>query len=252
MIRREDSEGLVILRFQHGKANAVDLEILQALDRELVALDGDPSVRAVVLTGNGRMFSAGVDLFRVVDGGRAYLNDFLAALSSVVERLFLFPRPVVAAVDGHAIAGGCVLALAADRVVMAEGKATIGVTELKVGVPFPVMAYEVLRHRLGDRGAETLVTEASTLRAVDARAAGLVDEVAAAEDLLDRARDQAEYLASIPTPAFVLTKRLARGPVVERKASFADLDAEVLERWCAEDTLQGIRNFLDQFVGKKG
>src|SRR5262245_14622366 len=155
---------------RHGKVNALDLELLLAL-RDTFA--GLRDARAVVLTGAGRSFSAGVDLRRLLDGGATYTAEFLPALQSACRALFEHPRPVVAAVNGHAIAGGCVLVAACDRRIMAAG--TIGVTELAVGVPFPTVPLEVLRHAVGPATADLVLT-ARTMTPEQALAVGLVDE----------------------------------------------------------------------------
>ena len=103
MIHREIRNQVAVIRLDHGKVNAIDIELFAALSDELVSLASHP-VRAVVLTGTGKAFSAGVDLFRVLEGGKEYLEKFLPAFSIGLETLFLFPKPVVAAVNGHAIA----------------------------------------------------------------------------------------------------------------------------------------------------
>ncbi len=142
MIDVTDRNGIALVGLDHGKVNALDLELLQAI----TATMGDMAdARAVVITGAGRAFSAGVDLRRVVDGGAEYVREFLPALSEALLSVFDCPRPVVAAINGHAIAGGCVLAAATDVRLMSAG--TIGLTELLVGVPFPVAALEIVRTR---------------------------------------------------------------------------------------------------------
>ena len=99
----------------HGKANALDIELLRRpSSAQFETLRAAPE-RAVVLTGQGRMFSAGVDLPRLADGGPDYVRRFLPALHRLYDTVFFFPKPVVAAVNGHAIAGGCVLECCADR-----------------------------------------------------------------------------------------------------------------------------------------
>ena len=136
---------VTVLRMAHGKANALDLEFCAALTAQLDACERSPSTRALVMTGSGAMFSAGVDLLRVVDGGADYIRVFLPAMNRMFEKLFAFPKPVVAAVNGHAIAGGCILACAADWRLMSGQPGRIGIPELLVGVPFPVVPLEIVR-----------------------------------------------------------------------------------------------------------
>ena len=136
MIELTQKGDVAILTMNHGKANALDLELCAALVARFEQLRAS-SARAVVVTGQGRIFSAGVDLLRLSAGGAAYVRQFLPALHKLYDTVFFFPKPVVAAVNGHAIAGGCVLACCADRRLMARDGGRIGVTELLVGVPFP-------------------------------------------------------------------------------------------------------------------
>src|SRR6516225_665514 len=94
-----------VLRMEHGKANALDTEFCEVFVRLLEELRGSP-LRALIITGSSRIFSAGVDLLRVLEGGPVYVRRFLPSLCNAFETLFCFPKPVLAAINGHAIAGG--------------------------------------------------------------------------------------------------------------------------------------------------
>src|SRR5262245_8666044 len=237
MIERTESAGIVTLRLAHGKVSAMDLELCDELRRQF---DACRDARAMILTGTGSSFSAGVDLFRLIDGGAAYLERFWPALSGVLETLFVFPRPVVAAVNGHAIAGGCFLAAACDYRLMSGGK--IGVPELLVGVPFPTVIMEILKFVAG-RDAQYLAYSGVTLPPEEARNRGLIDEVVDADRRLARAREVAERFAAIPADSFRLTKlQLRRG---------IDGDAEALAVWSRPDIHAHIRDYLARTVGKK-
>lgn len=138
-------EGIAVVTMRHGKANALDVEFCEALAARFTDLRG-AAAKAVVLTGQGKIFSAGVDLKRLSAQGAPYIRRFLPALHRLYDAAFFHPKPVVAAINGHAIAGGAVLAACADRRVMANDGGRIGVTELLVGVPFPALAFEIVRH----------------------------------------------------------------------------------------------------------
>src|SRR5215469_18242040 len=141
MLDLEERGEISIVRLAHGKVNALDVELLQAIAAAFGSLDAS---KPVVFTGAGRSFSAGVDLKRITDGGLEYVKVFRPALSAAVKAVFYHPGPVVAAINGHAIAGGCVLATACDMRLMSAG--TIGLAELSAGVPFPTAALEIMRH----------------------------------------------------------------------------------------------------------
>jgi enoyl-CoA hydratase len=206
MLETEDRSGVTVLRLKHGKVNALDAELLRAITAAMQNLD---PAAAVVLTGHGSAFSAGVDLKRIVDGGQAYVREFLPALTETFLAVFDHPGPVVAAVNGHAIAGGCVLAAAGDVRLMSGGK--IGLSELSVGVPFPTVAMEIMRHAVGP-AVGGLVLTARLLDAAQARSIGLIHDVATPETLLGAAVAQAQGMAKIPHEVFALSKRQLQLP----------------------------------------
>ena len=172
-------DGVATVRLDHPPVNALDLELLDAIVATMGHLGGP-----VVVTGAGKCFSAGVDLRAIVDGGSEYTDRFITSLSAAFLAVFDHPAPVVAAVNGHAIAGGCVLAMAADVRLMSAG--TIGITELAVGVPFPMAALEICRYAMGT-SATRAALQADTIDVAAASARGWIDEVVAPADLIPRA-----------------------------------------------------------------
>ena len=252
VIHREDRGPIAVLRLAHGKAQALDLELSRALGAELSATEGDSSARALVLTGTGSIYSAGVDLFRVLDGGAAYIDQFVPALVGAFRTLFESAKPTVAAINGHAIAGGCVLAAACDYRIMAGGDGTIGVPELRVGVPFPQVAIEILRFATSTAHLQELVYRGKTYQVKDAYERGLVDEVVEPSVLLEHAIAVAERLASEPVDRFRITKRQLRRPAIDRMDRLGvETDAEVLAAWKSPGTLAAIRTYVDQMMNRK-
>lgn len=246
MIQRETAGNVEVLSLQHGKVNALDAELLQALDEQLVALEGEPW-RAVVLTGEGRAFSAGLDLPRLVEGGADYVATLLEVLTRLLMRLLRFPRPTVAAINGHAIAGGCVLPCTCDARLMASGRGRIGVTELLVGVPFPAAVLEPVRELVDASFLRRLVYESVLLSAEEALGAGLVDEVLPPDDLIPRSLELGEKLARIRPPVFTMSKRQLTAPLldrIERLTALYESDAE--ELWFGDEALDTIRRFVEK------
>ena len=245
MIERSEDNGIVILRLNHKKASALDVELLEALGRELAAAE---DARAVILTGSGSIFSAGVDLFRIVDEGADYVRRFFPLLRDVVRQLFAMPNPVVAAANGHAIAGGAILVYACDYRLMAAGNGRIGTPELLVGVPFPTAALEIVR--FAARDFQRLVYTGRTLLPDEALAGGLIDEIVAPDVLDARARELAAQLAAIPRDSFRLTKAQLRAPAIEAMRLGDVNDAQALAVWCDPAIHQGIRDYLSRTVRK--
>jgi enoyl-CoA hydratase len=249
MIERSQHQGILTLRLAHGKASALDVELLEALLRELEGVAAD--VRALILTGTGSIFSAGVDLFRITQEGADYVRRFLPLLCRFVRTLFTFPRPVVAAANGHAIAGGCVIVLTCDVRLLAEGTGRIGVPELLVGVPFPAAALEVVRFAVPRNKLQSLLYTGRTLLPPEALEAGLVDEVIAPGDLLARAQEIAQQLAQIPPPVYRLTKQSLRAEALERiERTSEPTDQAALEVWSSAETHTHIREYLRRTLRK--
>ncbi len=238
MIRTEDHDGIAIVTIEHGKVNALDTELLLAL-RDAFASSSQH--RAVVLTGAGRAFSAGIDLRSFIEGGRDHAEAFFHALEGALVTAFTCPVPVVAAVNGHAIAGGCVLAATADVRVMSAG--TIGLPELQVGVPFPAATIEIMRHLLGT-SLSPIVYGARNYEPDAAAAHGLVDEVCDPEELIPAARARAEHLASVVPTTFAAVKAALRAPAAERIRSAGGDAAAMAELWTRDDTLEAAGRVL--------
>ncbi len=251
MIDKELNNAVLTLRLAHGKASALDLELLDALQAAFSDAENDSEVRAVILTGSGSIFSAGVDLKRILEGKQSYAKQFVPLLDQVFETQFAMTKPVIAAVNGHAIAGGCILALACDIKLMANGSGRIGIPELKVGVPFPVSAFEVLRFCLPRSALQALMYGAATHSAEEAFGQGMIDELLEPDDLMPRAVQLATEMAAIPAASFRISKQMMRYEAIGRIAKGRSVYGEqILDRWSHDATYAHIRGYLDATLKK--
>ncbi len=162
------------------------------------------------------LFCAGWDLPDLVSRGEEEMAEFVDSFCELVREIFVFGGAVVAALPGHAIAGGLIVAAAADERIAAGGRGEVGLPEVRLGVPLPGPLLEVFRHALGARGAERLASSGENLTLDRAVAAGLVDRLVPPEELLDRALDRARELAGNSPAAYAEIKRGARGPAIAR------------------------------------
>ncbi|MGZ4526479.1 MAG: enoyl-CoA hydratase/isomerase family protein [Mycobacterium sp.] len=231
-----------VLTLSSGPVNAQDIELLEELTSAVGELQRSDA-GALVVTGAGRAFSAGVDLNRVVAGGAGYTDRLVPALSAAFEAMFSYPGPTVAAINGAAIAGGCVLACACDRRLIGP-EAQIGAAEVRVGVPFPVAALEVVRYACGDHAEEVLLG-GRTYRGSEAVARGLAHRVVA-DDLLEAAVAEASDLGGIPADAYRQTKTQLRAPTTARIREAGGIDNEVRQMWGADETLQRIAAYVER------
>jgi enoyl-CoA hydratase len=250
MLDRDFSNGILTLRLAHGKASAMDLELCEILRAELESVAERDEAKAIVLTGTGTIFSAGVDLPRLVNSGDDYVQRFVESLDAVLRALFIFPRPIVAAVNGHAIAGGAIMAFACDYRLMSAGR--IGVPEMLVGVPYPPLALEIVRYAIPTEHLQSMIYLGKTIEAEAAQSAGIIDEIVTTDFLVARAVTIARQLADIPAEAFALTKKQLREPYLRDAAHAARDSAEIVDAlWAAPETHERIRSYLAKTIGKK-
>ena len=250
MIDVKMQDGIAVMTLAHGKANALDTEFCETIAARFRAL-ASSEAKAVVVTGQGSIFSAGVNLVRLSEGGESYIRQFLPALHRFYDAVFFHPKPVVVAVNGHAIAGGAVLACCGDRRIMARGIGRIGVTELLVGVPFPALAFEIVRFAVPPRYLPEFTLGGATYLADDALTRGWIDELTDPGELTARAVSAAQQLAALSPPAFAQTKTQLRQAVSERyAASGAATDKAATDIWCAPETLSYIRAYVARTLKK--
>ncbi|MFT5285712.1 MAG: enoyl-CoA hydratase [Planctomycetota bacterium] len=250
MIDVQDIDGVVQLTFEHGKVNALDVEFLKALEERFRELQTSRP-KAVILTGAGPAFSAGVDLQRLLDEESDYASQLLQALDGALLAIFTAPFPVVAAINGHAIAGGFVIACACDHRIMSKGKARVGVPELLVGVPWPTLALEVVRQAFAPNRSHELLLFGETHTATDAYERELVDRLEEPDRLIEVALKLATKLGSIDSAAFQSAKALLRQPTLDRLARIGpERAAEVERSWRSPETKQLIQTYFEKAVGR--
>jgi enoyl-CoA hydratase len=252
VIERDEVDGVAVVRLAHGAVNALDLDLLRAITRTFEELDRDEHL-GIVFTGAGRAFSAGVNLWHIAEGEPSYLEAFLPALVTAFETVFNTGKPVVAAVNGHAIAGGCIFAACCDRRIMADAAGRIGVSELLVGVPFPTAALEILGYAVGAQELRRAVFSGGTWEPARALERGLVDEVVPPAHLLERAVRAARQLGtSVPPDTYRLTKQQLQQEVNERIARYWPAhEPEVTRLWRARVRDGGIRSYMEQVTARR-
>ena len=250
MIQVEPQDGVAVVRFARPPANAIELESARALEEALGRLEAESDVRAVVLTGQGAFFSAGLDLKVVPAYDAARQRAMVMAINRLLGRLYGLGLPAVAAVNGHAIAGGLVVALACDYRIGSRAGYRLGLTETKVAVPYPVAAMTVVEAELAPAVARRVVLLARHETPEDALADGILDELAAPDALLPRALEMAQELAALPRDAYARIKRQLRGRALERIAQVvARGDDPLLAAWIGEETAPAAARVLGDREG---
>jgi enoyl-CoA hydratase len=252
MIEYLEDGPVTTLRLARGKGNALNVDLVTALADSLDRLEKSPA-RAGIITGQGSVFGAGVDLLALVEGGPDYVRQFVPHMARLFDRLMTFPKPLVAAVNGHAIAGGAIIMMACDQRLLARGTARIGLTEVLVGVLFPARALEIVRFATPPQHFPTAILTGRTWLPEDAFRLGLVNELVEPERLLERAREVANEMGAIRPDVFATTKLAVRRPLIEAAREQAEkTDAAVLKHWTSPETLRGVAKFAEQAIKRKG
>ena len=251
-IARTLDSGVALLTLDLGRGNAIDYPFMDALAS---ALDGclADGARAVVITGSGKVFSGGLDLVTIYGYDRAEMGRYCDAFGASFEKVLAFPRPVVAAINGHALAGGCILAMAADARISAPGAHLIGLNEVAIGLSFPASAFEIARRATPDRSAAAVFLEGRRFTPDEALAAGIVDAIAGERGVVGEALDLAKRLSAGGIDAIADTKADLVAPVLARiEASAPRLRERFLDRWFSPDTRARIGALRDRLAKKQG
>ncbi len=204
-IQLERLGGLVRLALDRPPLNVLDIPMLREFDEVLESLQEDASVHVLLVTGSGRAFCAGVD---VADHTADRVDEMIKTFHRIIERLMDLPFPVVAAVNGAALGGGCELALACDVVLAREG-AKLGQPEIRLGV-FPPAAAVLLSRLVGRQTAADLILSGRVIEAEEALAVGLVSRVMPADEFDSGVQEYAAAMASLSGPVLRITKRALR------------------------------------------
>jgi enoyl-CoA hydratase len=225
-VRCSDHEGGVrVLTLDRPPANAIDETLLTDLGLALNAAQGDPVVRAIVLTGAGRFFSGGFDL-AAPRRDAAAARQIQLLYRDLHAELLGFPKPTLAMVNGHAIAGGFVLALTCDYRLGVEGDHRIGLNEVAIGAGFPRTAVEIVQLRLPQARASELMLGGALYPAGQALRLGLVDELFPAAAFEATVLRRAARLGSHPRAAYVDAKLALVAGALERIARETEADGE--------------------------
>ncbi len=246
MITLTEKPGFTLVRMDDGKANAMSLAFCEQLTETMRAAEA--AKQPVVLTGAGRIFSAGVDLPLLVREGEEYVRAFLPALDLSFSAVAFASVPVIAAVNGHAIAGGCVLTCACDYRILIDRGASIGVPELRVGVPFPHLPFEIMRARVAPEHFREVMLLGKNYEPSAALGLGLVDALAPGSTLLETAEGVARQLGSVPAATFRFTKEQLLAPLRARLQEAAQGDDEPLTLWTSPAVTAAITAFIETTI----
>ncbi len=248
LVSVETRDDVAILTLSRPKANAFSPELVAELS---AAFSAQEKARAIVLASSlPGIFSAGWDLPLLVDRDRKSMASFVSDYCDLVRQIFVAGPPVVAALSGHAIAGGLIVAMAADERIATEGKGKFGLSEVILGVSVPQCLMEPFRHAIGPRPMERLAATGENLTVEQALAIGLVDRAVPAGELLERAVERARLLAGLSGPAYAAIKRRSRAAALARFDQARDHDP-FLDFWFSEDARVRVKDMVARLTSRE-
>jgi enoyl-CoA hydratase len=237
----ERSGPLVTLRLARAHGNAINDELVRDLGAAIHEVERDDGVRGTLLAASGKLFCPGLDLKELIELDREDMGAFLDRFVALLVALHGCPKPAVAAIGGHAVAGGCILALTCDWRMLRAG-ARIGLAEVRIGLPLPYPVAALVAGSVGPASAAEVALFGRDLEGEHAVAAGLAHEVCGEEGFEDRCLVRLDELASKEPVATAGIKRYLREPVLERMRSADRGHREAfLDAWFDPPTRERIR-----------
>lgn len=249
MISTDYQNGTAVVKLDRGTTNALNLELLGELGETLSRLDQESSVRGLVLgSSNDKFFSIGFDIPQLYGLSKKNFGVFYKAFNQVCLDLYRLPKPTVAALTGHAVAGGCILALCCDYRLIAKGRKLMGLNEIRLGVPVPYLADCVLRNLVGARAARDVVDSGDFYEPEKAFQLGMVDQILLLEQVLPASIHKAEETGSSPGEAFAMIKR-NRVEMVEAQilARLKEKQQLFVDRWYSDEARERLRAAMEKF-----
>jgi len=248
-IRTDRCDGVLLATMDHGVTNPINPELVRELDEILAQARTDPEVLALVLTSaSQKFFSIGLDLPTLFPLASEAFRDFFREFQRVCLDLFRCPKPVIAAITGHATAGGCILALCCDYRFIGQGRKLLGLNEAKLGLPVPYFAYRCLRDLIGAGQARRLTESGDFCNADEAVRLGMVDEAVPDDELQTRAIEQAQQLGALPPEVYALNKsNRVEGIEAEVNAKWEAQENAFLACWHSPEAQRRLKEAIEKF-----
>ena len=242
---------LAIITLNRGKSNSLNREMVTELTDMLTNIENDSTIGGVMITGREHFFSAGLDLIELYDYNEEEAKSFWHLFLNFTAKITAFKKPMVAAINGHSPAGGCVIALACDARVMAEGKYIIGLNEVPVGIIVPNCIFSLYSFWLGKANATRSLLEGKLFNPEEAFAIGLVDELAKPESILTAAERRVRKYMAFERTTWSQSKINIRRELIEVTSADQSADlAVMLKQWWAPSTRAILKTVIDSLQKK--
>jgi len=245
------SNGLATLTLDRGRSNPINHDMVKELVACIKQLNEDDAIGGLVITGKSGFFSSGIDLIEAYTYNEDQIKQFWIDFLALPGALCSFKKPLVAAINGHSPAGGCVIALCCDYRVMAEGQFIIGLNEIPVGIIVPDGIFKLYSSCIGDKKAYQYILEGKLLNPTEAHTSGLIDEICTAENLLYVAEKKARTLMQFNPVTWSTSKLNLRAELINKlKQDQQDTLSIMLKQWWAPETRKGLQMMIEKLKSK--
>jgi len=248
MISLSCHEGIAVANMSRGLTNALNLDLVRELDGILAKVSEDSGIRGLVMSGNDKFFSIGFDIQQMFDFSREDFGAFFSAFNDVCLRLYTLPKPIAASITGHAVAGGCIMALCCDYRFITDQKKYMGLNEIRLGVPVPYLADCILKDVAGSHAAGEIMETGKFYEPMDLLRMGLVDEVTPSGEVLGRSFEKVKSVSVWPLKAFAAIKRNRTEEIAERVRNLQEAKhREFIDCWYSSEARTLIREAMKRF-----
>jgi 3,2-trans-enoyl-CoA isomerase len=243
---------LAIITLDRGKSNALNREMITELNDILDNINTDPNIGGVIIAGKEPFFSAGLDLIELYNYSAEEAESFWHLFLKFIANITAFKKPMVAAINGHSPAGGCVIALACDYRVMAEGKFIIGLNEVPVGIIVPNSIFHLYSFWIGSAHATRSLLEGRLFSPEEALQIGLVDELVNPASILTAAERKIRKYMALESNTWSQSKlSIRRDLIATTSADQSEALKVMLEQWWAPSTRNILKTIIDNLQQKK-
>jgi len=249
LIHLEHHDKVAILKLNRGITNALNLQLVNQLAESLQELRDDPNTHSLVLSSsNDKFFSIGFDIPELLKLARKDFKIFYQAFNQVCMKLHTLPKPTIAAITGHSIAGGCILALCCDYRFIAEGRKLMGLNEIKLGLPVPYPGNCILQHLVGTRNAREIMNTGEFYNPEESLQIGMVDQVLPLKEVVPKSIEKAKLLGGLTHEAFQMIKS-NRAETVEAQvlAHLQKKEQLFIKCWHSNETRELLREATEKF-----
>jgi enoyl-CoA hydratase/carnithine racemase len=249
LVTIEIHDTVAVIQMRNGITNAINLDLIGQLSNTISHIAQNDNLIGLVLTGsNDKFFSIGFDIPTLYDLSEKDFKVFYRAFNRFCLELYSLTKPTLAAITGHAIAGGCILALCCDFRFIVSGHKLIGLNEIKLGVPVPYLADRILHEIVGGKNAQMIMETGDFYKPEESLVLGLADKVEAVEDVLSRGIEKIRSTGALSTQAYVAIKRNRVEPVTERMGKVLEYKMdEFVEYWFSSEARERLAEAKKKF-----